>query len=170
MQERVEPVEEGGFAEVFVEAAFDAEALADGVGGGERQDGCGEERGVEEAGGEEDEGVVAGEGLHGSGGVGGVGDVADAVDVEGGGAGDDDEPGDDVGEDGADDDVEARGLVLLDADALFDDGGLQVELHPRGDGGADDADGHVDVGGVAPDLAAGELDGLDAARGASWGR
>ncbi len=41
---------------------------------------------------------------------------------------------------------EARGFVLADADPLFDDGGLQVELHPRGDGGADDADGHVDVG------------------------
>ena len=117
-EQAVEPVEELRFAEPFVETAFKAEALADGVGGGEREDRCGEERGVEEAGGEEDKGIVTGQRLHRLGGVGGVYDVAYAVSVEGGGAGDDDEPGDDVGEDGADDDVEARGLVLFDADAL----------------------------------------------------
>src|SRR5260370_34388972 len=50
---------------------------------------------------------------------------------------------------------------MLDVDDLVDDGGLQVELHPGGDGGADDADGHVDVGFVRPDAAWGELDGFD---------
>src|SRR5258708_7499981 len=111
---------------------------------------------------DEDEGEVGGGGgRHGRGGVGGVCDVAYAVGVEGGGAGDDDEPGDDVGEDGADDDVEACGFVLLDGDAFVHDGGLQVELHPGGDGGANDADGHVDVGFVGPDAARGKLDGFD---------
>src|SRR5260370_32580299 len=50
---------------------------------------------------------------------------------------------------------------MLDVDDLVDDGGLQVELHPGGDGGADDADGHVDVGFVRPDAAWGKLDGFD---------
>jgi hypothetical protein len=124
-QQRIKPVEEGRFVEALVEAAFEAEALADGIGGRERQDGRGEERGVEEASGEKDEGVLAGERLHSLGSDRGVGDVADAVDVEGGSAGNDDEPGDDVGEDGADDDVEARGLVVLYGDALVDDGGCR---------------------------------------------
>ena len=39
--------------------------------------------------------------------------------------------------------------------------GLQVELHPGRDAGADDADGHVDVGFVAPDGFFGQLDGGD---------
>ena len=160
-EQAVKPVEKLRLAEALVQTTLEAEALADGVGGGQGEDGCGEERGIEEAGGEEDEGVLAGQGLHGSGGVGWVGEVADAVGVEGGGAGDDDEPGDDVGKDGADDDIEAGGLVLADRDPLLDDGGLQVELHPGGDGGADDADGHVEVGLVVPDAAWGELDGLD---------
>ena len=103
----------------------------------------------------------SGERLHGFGGVGGIADSSHAVGVQGGGAGDDDEPGDDVGEDGADDDIEARGLVLADADSLFDDGGLQIELHPGGDGRADDGDRHVDVGFVGPDAARRKLDRLD---------
>ena len=106
-EQGVEPVKEFCFAEGFVEAALEAETFADGVGGGQRKDRGGEERGVEEAGSEEDEGVVSGEGLHGSRSVGCVVDVADAVGEEGGGAGDDDEPGDDVGEDRAYDDVPA---------------------------------------------------------------
>ena len=51
-EQGVEPVEEGCFLEAFVYAGFQAQAFADGVSRGERQDGCGEERGVEKAEGE----------------------------------------------------------------------------------------------------------------------
>ena len=83
------------------------------------------------------------------------------MDVERGGAGDDDEPGNDIGKDGPDDDVKPRRLVLPDGDAFLDNRGLQVELHPRRDGGADDPDGHVDVGLVTPDRALGQAGGFD---------
>ena len=56
-----------------------------------------------------------------------------------------DEPGDDVGEEAAYDHIKARGGVVLDADALFYDGRLQVKLHPRRDGRPHHADGHVDI-------------------------
>ena len=79
--------------------------------------------------------------------------------VERGGAGHDDEPGDDVGEEAADDYVQPRGGVILDANALLDDRRLQVKLHPRGNGGADDADGHVHIGLVAPHRSGRQLDG-----------
>src|SRR6202035_2077912 len=75
--------------------------------------------------------------------------------------GDDDEPRHNVGEDGADDDVHARGLVVLDRYALIHNRGLQVELHPRSDGGADHADGHIEIRLVAPGAGRRQLDGLD---------
>ena len=46
----------------------------------------------------------------------------------------------------------------MTSSSFFDDGGLQVELHPGGDGGADDADDHVEVGVL---LKGGELRRLD---------
>ena len=124
-----------------------------------RQDGRGKERRVEEAEGEEDEGVVAGQRAHGFGSVRGNLDGAHAVHVERGRAGHDDEPGDEIGEEAAYDDIEARGGVVLDANSLLHDRRLQIELHPWGDGGADDADGHVHVCLVAPDGVGGQLDG-----------
>jgi len=81
------------------------------------------------------------------------------VHVERSGAGHDDEPGHNVGEKAAHDHVQARGRVILDANSLFHDGGLQIELHPRRDGGADDADGHIHVGLVTPHRAGRQLDG-----------
>src|SRR6202042_329106 len=67
----------------------------------------------------------------------------------------------DIGKDGADDDIETRRLVLAHTDPFFDDGGLQVELHPRGDRRADDADGHVDICLVRPYAPWGQLHRLD---------
>ena len=61
------------------------------------------------------------------------------------GAGHDDEPGHNVGEDAARHHVEAGSFVLATGHALLDDGSLQVELHPGRDGGAHDADHHVQV-------------------------
>ncbi len=55
-------------------------------------------------------------------------------------AGDDNEPRDDCREQAADDHIGAGRLVLPDRDALFDDRRLQVKLHPRRDGGADQTD------------------------------
>src|SRR3974390_1152612 len=45
----VEPVEGGSFTEFVVEPGFETHAFADDVSGGERKDGGGEERGVEQA-------------------------------------------------------------------------------------------------------------------------
>ena len=47
---------------------------------------------------------------------------------------------DDVAEDGAADRVDPLVAVLLGSDALVGDGGGHVELHVRGDGGADEGD------------------------------
>ncbi len=99
--------------------------------------------------GKEDECVVAGQRAHGFGRVRGHLNGAHAMHEERGRAGHDDEPGDEIGEDAADDHIETRGCVVLDANSLLYDRRLQVELHPRGDGGAHDTDSHVDVGLVA---------------------
>ena len=48
-QDGVEPVERGRFTEFVVDASLKAEAFADHVSGGERKDGGGEERSVEQA-------------------------------------------------------------------------------------------------------------------------
>src|SRR5207248_6287850 len=119
----------------------------------ERQNGRGEKRDVEQTGSEEDEGEIAGERLHRTGSVRGHLNVAHAVDVEGGRAGDDDEPCDEIGEEAADYDIEARGLVLADRDALLHDGRLQIKLHPRHYGSADDSNDHVDIVMAPPDVA-----------------
>ena len=52
-QAGVERIERRGFVEFVVDAGFEAEAFADHVRGGKRQDRRGEERGVEQAEGEE---------------------------------------------------------------------------------------------------------------------
>ena len=57
----VEPVELGRLAEVAVDPRLEAEALADAVGGRQRQDRGGEERGVGEAEGEEPARVAPGQ-------------------------------------------------------------------------------------------------------------
>ena len=144
---RVEPVEGPGLAELLVDAGLPAEGLADVVDGRERQDRRREERGVQEAEGEERRGVAPGEGLERAGGVGRAGD-GDAVGEERRGAGDDDEERHDVGHDAADDDVPPRHPVPVLADALLDHARLQVELHPRRDRRADEGDEHPHVSGV----------------------
>ncbi len=68
-----------------------------------------------------------------------------AGDVQRRRAGDDDEPGDDGGEQTADDHVPPRRPELTRRDPLFDDRRLQIELHPRRDRRADQADQRVDV-------------------------
>jgi hypothetical protein len=83
--------------------------------------------------------------LEGLGGFLGILDIARVDAINSAGAGDDDEEGHYVGHDAADDDFEARGGVLLDRDAFFDDGRLQIKLHPRGDGGSDHPDEHIDI-------------------------
>ncbi len=61
------------------------------------------------------------------------------------GAGHDDEPRHYVGEDAAGDHVQLGGFVLTPSDTFFDHRGLQIELHPRCDRGADHSDGHEQV-------------------------
>jgi hypothetical protein len=68
--------------------------------------------------------------------------------VEGCRAGHDDEEGDHVRDDAAEDDVPARVAVVLEGHALLHDRRLQVELHPGRDRGAHEPDDHVEAGGV----------------------
>src|ERR1017187_10380385 len=143
-EQGVEQVENGGFAHALVHAGFEAQTLAHGVSRGERKNAGGEDRGIEKAGAEKQKGILA-ERLEGLGGFLGVLNVARVDAIDGAGAGDDDEEGHYVGHDAANDDFEARGGVFLDRDAFFDDGRLQIELHPGGDGGSDHANEHVDV-------------------------
>ena len=138
--------------ELLVEPRLEAQPLAHGVGGRDRQDRRGEERRIEEPGREQQVRVLAGQRSQRLRGVGGARDVGDAGRMQRGRARHDDEPGDDRREQAADDDVPARGAVLPDGDALLDDRRLQVELHPRRDRRADQADQHVDVAVVVDDV------------------
>ena len=78
-------------------------------------------------------------------GIGRIADLRASGDVKRRRARDDDEPGDDRGERGADDDIPARGPILPHRHALLDNRRLQVEHHPGGDGRADEANERVDV-------------------------
>ena len=66
----------------------------------------------------------------------------DAVLEEGHGAEHDDEKGDDVDRDRSEDHIHPGVLVILRLEPLVDHGGLEIKLHPGGDGGPDHADGH----------------------------
>src|ERR1035441_5330469 len=145
-QQGVQRVEDGRVFHPLVDAGLEAEAFADGIGGGQRQDARGENGGVEQPGAEQQEGIFA-EGLEAESGFGGILDIARAHGVDGAGAGHDDEEGDHRSHDTAHDDVDARLLILLGGDALFHHGRLQVELHPGRDGRAHHADQHVDIAG-----------------------
>ena len=59
--------------------------------------------------------------------------------------GNNDEPGHNVCEEATKDHIEPGGLVLARGYAFFHDGGLQVKLHPGGNGRANHSDQHVNV-------------------------
>ena len=84
-EDGVEPVEGGGFPKFVVETCFEAHALADDVSGGEREDGGGEEGGIEEAKSEGPGGPLPCQRNQSFGGFRGVRDVVETVVVEGGG-------------------------------------------------------------------------------------
>src|SRR5438477_8621810 len=83
--------------------------------------------------------------MQGLGRIFGVRDTAIAVGIQGRGTGNDDEPGDDISEDAAGDHVQARRFVLAPGHTFFDDGSLQIKLHPGSDGGAHHGDHHVEI-------------------------
>src|ERR1035441_7728152 len=145
-QQGIEPVEDGRVFHPLADAGLEAEALADGIGGGQGQNAGRENGGVEQPGAEQQKGIFA-EGLEAEGGFGGILDIAWADGVDGAGTGHDDEEGDHRSHETADDHLDARLLVLLGGDAFFHHGRLQVELHPGRDGGAHHADQHIDVAG-----------------------
>ena len=137
----------GALLEVLVDPRFPAHPFADVVGRGKRQDAGGKERGVEQAEGEQSRGVLADQRFQGQGRVGGGFDL-ESLHVDGGGAGDHHEEGHHDGHDAAEDDIEPGKIVLIGGDALFNHRRLLVELHPGGDGRADDADQGHQVGAV----------------------
>src|ERR1035438_9932399 len=157
-QQGIEPVEYRRILESLADAGFEAEALADGVGGGQRQNAGGEDGGVEQPGTEQQERIFA-EGLESEGGFGGVLDTGPAHGIDGAGTGHDDKEGDHRGHKAAYDDLNTRLLVLLGGDALFHHGRLEVELHPGRDGGAHHADQHIDIAGFE------QQNGLHAVKG-----
>ena len=135
-----------------VDTGFETEAFADVVSRGEREDDGGHQRCVDQADAEEHGGEVSSEGSEGFGGLGDIGDFAVTGAVDRRGARDDDEEGDHIGDDAAQDDIDAAEVEVLAGDSLFDDRGLQVELHPWRNRRADQADNHRDVGRVAAEL------------------
>src|ERR1039458_10384453 len=145
-QQRIESVEDGRVLHPFADAGFEAEAFAHRVGGGQRQNAGGEDGGVEQPGAEQQERIFA-EGLESEGGFACILDIARPHGVDGAGTSHDDEEGDHRSHDTADDDLDARLLVLLRRDTFFHHRRLQVELHPGRDGGAHHADQHIDIAG-----------------------
>src|SRR6185437_8362965 len=65
-------------------------------------------------------------------------------------AGNDDEPTNNIGKKRAYYYVRSRCSQLFYVGSFFDHRRLHVELHPGGDGGADDGDGHINVTGFVP--------------------
>jgi hypothetical protein len=106
--------------------------LGDRVGGRQGHDAGREQGRAEEAEAEQGCREVTGERLERAGRVAGVVD-RDLVDVEGRGAGDDDEQADDPGQHGADDDVDALVAQILDGQPLVDRVGLDEGKAPRGE-------------------------------------
>src|ERR1035438_8535957 len=145
-QQGIQRVEDGRVSHPFTDTGLEAEAFADGIGGGQRQNARRENGGVEQPGAEQQEGIFA-EGLEAEGGFGGILDVARAHGVDGAGTGHDDEEGDHRSHDAADDHLDARLQVLLGGDAFFHHGRLQVELHPGRNSGSHHTDQHIDVAG-----------------------
>src|SRR5437016_2784371 len=76
----------------------------------------------------------------------GIPGIMITVQVERGRAGHNDEPGNYVGEDAADNHVELRRVVLTPSNSFFHDGRLEIELHPGRDRRSNHADHHVEVG------------------------
>src|SRR5882762_78156 len=72
--------------------------------------------------------------------------LAMAVYIEGSCTCNDNEPRDDVGEDGANEYIESRSGIIFCGDSLLYHRRLQIKLHPWSDGGADHSDDHVQVG------------------------
>ncbi len=138
----------GALLEVLVDPGLPPHPLADVVGRGKRQDAGPKERSIEQAEGEQGRGMLADQRFQGHGGIGSGFDL-ETLYVDGRGAGHHHEEGHDDGHDAADDDIEPGEGILFGGDPLFHDGRLLVELHPGGDGGADDADQGHDVGAVA---------------------
>ncbi len=131
----VEHVELRRVVAALVDAALPAEGLADVVAGGKGQDAGGEERRVEEAEGEQRARPFSRERAQGHRRVRRRLDVA-AGPVDGRGARQHDEERHHVGDDAAEDHVEARERIVVEAHAFFHDGRLEIELHPGRDGGA----------------------------------
>ena len=83
------------------------------------------------------------------------------MNIQGRGAGYDDEPGDHIRKNAARDHVPARGFEPPPGYAFFHDRGLKIELHPRRDRGTHDANHHVQIG-LFPELSPlGRLEGGD---------
>ena len=138
-ERRQDAVEGRRFVEPLVEAALEAERLADGVGGGERQDPRAQDRHVQQAEAEQQRGRSAGQRLERPGRV--LRRLDDDARLpQGGRAGDDDEEVDGVGEDGADEHLDPRVDVVADRDALVHDERLDEELTPGRDRCADGGD------------------------------
>ena len=146
-EQRREPDEEGEqavegrrLAPVPLDAGLPAERLARRVGARQRHDTEPEERRAEQADGEEHAGGLAGDRLERLGGVRGAGDRRLPGGVQGRGAADDDERRDDVGQERAEEHVDAARRQVLGPEALVHDVGLDERLAPRGDGRPDRAD------------------------------
>src|SRR5581483_1579210 len=100
---------------------------------------------VEKPDGEQNVGIISSQGAQSYGRIGGIANVAVAVSVQSCGASYDDKPCNQIGEEAAGNDVEAGQFVFAAGYTFFDDGGLQVELHPRCDSCSDKSDHHEQI-------------------------
>src|SRR5580765_782756 len=111
-QPGIQPVEKRGFAELFVQSGFKAQAFAHRVSRGERQNGCGKQRGIEQSSAKEDTRPMTGQRAKGLSCISSVIDDGVAKTVQGGGARDNDESRDQDGKDGAHKNVNPGGLII----------------------------------------------------------
>ena len=144
----IEPVERGGFTEFVIEASFEAHAFADDVGSGERKDGGGEERSVEQAEGKSQSRPLPRQRNQSLGSFARVGDVGKTGSVEGGSGANDDEEHDDHAGDAANENIESGLGILARADFFLDETGLEIKELPWSDGGANETSEHHKVASV----------------------
>jgi len=144
----IEPIEGGGFAEFKIEASFKTHTLTDDVSGGEREDGGGEKRGVEQAEGKGQARPLPCERNESFGGFTRVANVGEAGSVEGSSGANDDEEDDDHAGDATDENIESGLGILARADFFFDETCLEIEELPWSDRGANETREHHEVASV----------------------
>src|SRR6516225_432451 len=134
----------------MIDTALEPKGFAYIIGRRERQNGRGEDRCVEQAESKKQRGKLSGQRCECDRYVAGIlyDDWMNSVkimDEDRRCRRNDNEVGDQIGPERTSDDVDARVSIVRFADSLFNDRGLNIELHPWRDGCTDDRDDHEEI-------------------------